>query len=104
MTTIDAAAAEMLAFAKDGTTENGWTKVTREQDEHSRWHRNYTLVLKDTAERFWGLLYSVGATEEQENEMPWVGLSDDEQIDLIRLYPHTVTTTVYKTKPAEVTA
>lgn len=105
MTKITAYAAEMLAFSGDGTVEHGWTRVAREESGFSRWHRNYTLVLKDPDDGlFWGLLYSVGATEEQENDYPWMGKSAGEPIELVRLYPHPVTRVEYRTEPAQESA
>jgi hypothetical protein len=102
MTTIDAATAEILAFTNDDETENGWTRITRQVGYKSRWSQGYTLILRDADGATWGLDYEAGATEEQENDYPWLGLSDDEQILLTRMYPHP--SVVYKTEPAEVTA
>lgn len=100
--TISAETAEMLAFESDSTVFNGWTKVASVEGDESRWSRNYTLVLKDPDGLFWGIDYSVGATEEQENDMPWQGVDHDHQIEPTRLYPQTVTRVEYRTTPAEV--
>ncbi|MET0417269.1 MAG: hypothetical protein ABW022_14755 [Actinoplanes sp.] len=104
MTTITAYAAEMLAFANPGTFEGDWMKVAVQENGNTRWARNYTMILKSPDGEFWGVSYSVGATEEQENDMPWQGKSDDEPIELTRMYPRTITRVEYWPTPAEASA
>jgi hypothetical protein len=104
MTTIDAATAESLAEDADGYTVNGWTRMTVKDGDTGRWRQHHTLVLRNEADEFWGLDYASGLTEYQDHEYPWRDVPDDEPLKLTRLYPHTVTTVEYRTKPAEVTA
>lgn len=95
---IDPELAEELHESEDGDTVLRWTRVTDIRGEARRWMERHTLVIKDADDRFWGLDYEVGLTEEQPNEYPWRG-TGDEPLALTRLYPHTVTTTDYRTKP-----
>jgi hypothetical protein len=114
MTAIRAAAAEELyadGEGQDGDTIDGWTLVGGAQDHkgrQSRWHQRYWLIVRDHEDACWGLGYGIGLTEMQENDFPWdpgYGAADpNKMLPLTRLYPHSVTTTVYKTEPAEVTA
>lgn len=110
MTTIKAAdAAELYADGEGehGDTAGGWTLVGQVQDHkerQSRWHQRYWLIVQDADWTTYGLSFGLGLTEMQENDLPWEDVPDDRELPLIRLYPHTVTKTVYRTKPAEVAA
>lgn len=99
MTTIDAATAESLAEDDDGYTENGWTRMTVLDGDARRWQQNHTLVLRNNDGEFWGLAYATGLTEYQDHTYPWRDVPDDKQLPLTRLYPHTITKVVYRTKP-----
>jgi hypothetical protein len=104
--TIDSLTAQGIADREIGyrvmDAEGAWEYVARQDEGDSRWHHNYLMVLRDEEGKNWGLRYRIGLTEEQENECPWDGY--EERLTLTRLHPHTVTTTVYKTESAEVTA
>ncbi len=60
--------------------------------------QSITIVVVDDDAATWGLPYDRGLTEEQPNEYPW---RDKGSATLVRLYPHTITKTVYRTKPQE---
>lgn len=80
MTTIDSMTAQSLHEHGEGHSITGedttWTVITTQRGEDS-------------------------SCEEQEHDYPWEHF---DPVPLTRLYPHTVTTTVYKTRPAEVDA
>ena len=102
-------AAELYADGEgvDGDTAGGWTLIGQAQEHghrQSRWHQRYWLIVRDTDGALWGADYGLGLTEMQENDIPWEDVPGDRNVHLTRLYPHTVTTTVYKTESAEVTA
>ena len=96
---IDPEIAEELHESSNGESVDRWTRVGDIRNSSSRWMERRTLVIKDGDGQFWGLGYEVGLTEEQESEYPWRG-TGDEPLALIRLYPHTVAKTVYRTEPA----
>lgn len=114
MTSIRAAAAEELyadGEGEDGDTVDGWTLVGQAQDHphrKSRWHQRYWLIVRDHEDAFWGLDFGLGSTEMQENDFPWDSYyskaTSDTELPLTRLYPHTITRTEYRSKPAEVSA
>ena len=82
---------------------HGWTVLgSSPSGRDGRWHERYWMLLRNEAGETYGVEYGVGLTEDQEDDYPWSwGTSD---IPLLRLYPHTVTTVKYRTKPAEVSA
>jgi hypothetical protein len=91
----------------DGDTVAEWTLVGGTRDHksrQSRWLQLYWLIVRDTEGATWGLRFGLGLTESQEHDFPWPWYGDssvpgDRELKLTRLYPHTVTETVYKTKP-----
>jgi hypothetical protein len=107
--TIRAAAAEELyadGEGEDGDTIDGWTLVGAAQghkERQSRWHQRYWLVVRDHEDAHWGVSYGLGLTEYQEHDFPWSSYSatatPDTMLPLTRLYPHTVTSVRYRTKP-----
>jgi hypothetical protein len=99
---IDPELAEDLYESDDGDKIAGWTRITDRRDGNRRWMEDHTLIITDPEGLAWGLHYQVGLTEDQEDELPWRG-TGDEPLALIRLYPHTVTRTVYRTAPQEET-
>lgn len=111
MTTINAStAAELYADGEgnDGNEAGDWVLVGDVEDaphsRTSRWHEKYWLVVRNAEGETFGLEYGIGLTEDQEEDLPWEFGDSDRELTLTRLYPHTVTTTVYRTKPAEVGA
>lgn len=104
MTTITADQAEEILEAADcepGEPAGDFTYVTTIKGDSRRWMQGIRVVVSDPDGAFWGLDYDRGLTEEQPNEYPW---RNKESATLIRLYPHAITETVYRTKPQEVTA
>ncbi len=99
---IDPELAEDLYDSDDGDMVAGWTRITDRRDGNRRWMEDHTLIITDADGLTWGLHYQVGLTEEQPNEYPWRD-GGAEPVALTRLYPHTVTHTVYRTTPPEET-
>jgi len=88
--TIDVDTIQDLFFGSVGDTFEDWTLKSKEMYDKTRWSIVHLLVVeKDGA--YYQLFYEEGATEYQE-----VGEQD---FDLTRVYPHKVTTTVYKKEP-----
>ena len=108
--TISAAdAAELYADGEGalGDTAGPWTLAGHAQEHphrQSRWHQRHWLLLQDERGDTYGLDFGFGLTEYQEHDFPWDDAPDDRMLPLTRLYPHTVTTVKYRTKPAEETA
>lgn len=100
--TIGAGTAADLYEGENGDTAYGWTRVADVRDSSGRWMEHRTLIVADANGVSWGVRYDVGLTEEQEHELPWDGGA--ESLELVRLYPHTVTKTVYRTEPPAATA
>lgn len=99
MTTINPQDAEELYEAEDGETVGLWTRVTDVAHEARRWMQGHSLILRDPDGAHWALGYDLGLTEEQPHELPWRNGGDP--IRLARVYPHTVTKTVYRSTPSE---
>lgn len=104
MTMIDSMTAQTLhdlgVGRSIGDLDGFWDYIADQVEGDSRWHRNHLMVVSDPNGEHWGLPYRVGATEEQEHDYPWEG--HEERLTLTRLYPHQVTTIVYRTEPDEV--
>lgn len=101
-------AAQAVELYADGEGESGdtsgnWTLAVDVEDaphsRTSRWHEKYWLVVRNADGATYGIEYGVGLTENQEDDLPWARGSDDRELSLTRLYPHTVTKVVYSTKP-----
>lgn len=104
MPTITANQADEILEASEsdpGGTAGDFTYVTTIEGGQRRWMQGVTVVVSDPTGAFWGLDYDRGLTEEQPNEYPW---RNGGAAELRRLYAHTVTKVVYRTKPAEVPA
>jgi hypothetical protein len=86
----------------DNNVAHGWVLLGSVPSRQSRWHEKYWMLLRDADDALWGLEYGVGLTEDQEDDLPWRDHAGP--LPLVRLYPHTVTTVEYRTKPAEVAA
>jgi hypothetical protein len=88
---------------RPGETAGPWTLVIDVEDaphnRTSRWHERYWLVVRDAQGDTYGIEYGVGLTENQEDDLPWDHVSDDRELKLTRLFPHPVTTTVYRREP-----
>ena len=110
MTMISAGeAADLYADGEGahGDRVGAWTLVGQAQGNphrQSRWHQRYWLIVKDERGDTYGLDFGFGLTENQDDDLPWDDVPDGTELPLTRLYPHTVTTVEYRTKPAEVTA
>lgn len=96
--TIDPQHAADLYDSTDGATAGPWTRIAEQHQRTSRWLEYRHLVVADPAGQHYGLIYAIGLTENQEHDLPWD--ETDEPLPLVRLYPHQVTTTVYRTDPA----
>lgn len=104
MTAVTAAQADEILEASEcdpGEQAGDFTYVTTIEGKPRRWMQGITIVVSDQDGAYWGLSYDSGLTEEQPNEYPW---RNSGSCELTRLYPHTVTTVKYRTKPAEVNA
>lgn len=110
MATITAAQAEELysdGEGQHGDTVDDWTLVGESHDHptrQSRWHQRYWLIVRDADGATWGLGFGIGLTEYQENDFPWEGWAGKpgtRELELTRLYPHTITRVEYRTRPAE---
>jgi hypothetical protein len=104
MRTITADQAEEIleaSYGDPGDEAGDFTYVTTTAAAPRRWAQGITIVVSDSEGEFWGLSYDRGLTEEQPNEYPW---RDGGSCELTRMYPHTITKTVYRTKPQEVNA
>lgn len=107
MTTITADQADEIleaSWGDPGDEAGDFTFVTTIEDGARRWAKSITIVVSDSDGAFWGLSYDRGLTEEQPNEYPWKPYGGPTDVELTRLYAHTVTTVKYRTKPAEVKA
>lgn len=98
--TITPADAAALHEGEDGATAGPWTRVGEYHYDTGRWTERWWLVIADADGALWGARYEIGLTEDQENTYPWYG-DDAHPARLTRLYPHTVTQTVYRTRPPE---
>ncbi len=104
MPTITADLADEIleaSYAGPGETAGDYTIITVVKEDARRWMQGIRIIVSDPDGAFWGLSYDRGLTEEQPNEYPW---RDSGSYDLERLYAHTITKTVYRRTPAEVTA
>jgi hypothetical protein len=109
VTTIDPQHAQELYWQlhdgngelSDGSiTEGPWTLIGSSLDDVGRWHTRYWLIVRDEAGDTWGLVYGIGLTEHQEDDLPWERRSRSGPLELTRLYPREVTRVEYGTKPA----
>lgn len=104
MPTITSDQAEEIleaSYGDPGDEAGDFTYVTTTKASARRWAQSITIVVSDPDGAYWGLAYDRGLTEEQPNEYPW---RDGGTCELTRLYPHTITKVVYKTRAAEVSA
>lgn len=83
----------------EAASAEGWTFVADQHIRTSRWHERYYMVLRNEAGELWGVEYAEGLTESQESEYPW---EDENLVPAVRLHPHEVTTTEYRTTPGGV--
>jgi hypothetical protein len=82
-----------LILREDSEDQEFFTEITTADiTGDSRWSKFYEQVFKDTRdETFWEISWSRGATEYQDNGV--------EDVSVQQVWPHLVTTTVYKNKP-----
>lgn len=97
MLAISRADAKGMAFDDLGFREDGypfnWKSVHDEVTYEARWTVHHWRVVENIEDgTFWSFSYELAATEYQENEF-------DDPTELTLVYPHQVTTTVYKPKP-----
>lgn len=88
------------SYGEPGEIVDGFTFIATIEGDQRRWMQGITIVVSDSEDVFWGLDYDRGLTENQENHYPWQGYGGRTDVELTRLYPHTITTTTYRTKPA----
>jgi hypothetical protein len=95
---IKSSIAEDLFDSDDGDVVDGWTRVTDQEGDDGRWYRYHTLVVQDPTGRYWGIDYSMGLTENQDNDFPWKPdyQPPPEFIDIVEMYGLEITTTVWK--------
>lgn len=66
--------------------------------DNGRWQTHHTMILRRAADdTLWGVSYSLGLTEMQDNTYPWRGEYSDppETVVATRVYPHTKLVTEY---------
>lgn len=89
-----------LSYGRPGEKVDDFTYVATVEGDRRRWMQGITIVVSDPDGAFWGLEYDRGLTENQDSEYPWRGWGGDRKdVELNRLYPHTITTVEYRTKP-----
>ena len=104
MPTITADQADEIldaSYGRPGETVDGFTYVTTIEGDQRRWVQGVTIVVSDADGAFWGLEYDRGLTENQDSCYPWRDYASRTDVELTRLYPHTITRVEYRTKPAE---
>lgn len=77
--TIDPELAQELSEISDGIGVGDWIRVTDQEGDQGRWERHHLLVLRyvgadadpDPDANLYGIHYSLGLTECQENDFPW---------------------------------
>lgn len=89
---MDSAKAELI-LKEDCDEQEFYEEVTSSEiTGDSRWSKFYEQVFKDTRDgTFWEISWSRGATEYQDNGV--------EDVSVQQVWPHQVTTTVYRNKP-----
>lgn len=88
------------SWGKPGETVDDLTYVATIEGDQRRWMQSITVVVSDSEGAFWGLDYDRGLTENQDSHYPWKGYGARTDVELTRLYAHTITKVVYRTKPA----
>lgn len=91
-----------LIYADAGDEEGGFALVTIIDVGSRRWESDHTLVLRRLSDdTLWGIDYSQGLTENQDNTYPWAPDYRDppETVVATRLYPHEVTVISYRYTP-----
>lgn len=88
------------SHGKPGEKIGAFTYVATIKGDQRRWMQGITIVISDQDGAFWGLDYDEGLTENQESYYPWRGYGARTDVELDRMYPHTITRTVYRRKPA----
>lgn len=105
MTTITADQADEIldaSYCKPGEQVDNFTYVATIEGDQRRWAQGITIVVSDPDGAFWGLDYDRGLTENQDSEYPWrPSYGSRTDVELTRLYPHTITRVVYRTQPAK---
>lgn len=88
-----------LSYGAPGEKADDLTYVTTMEGDQRRWMQGITIVMSDPDGAFWGLDYDRGLTENQDSHYPWQGSWGGERkdVELTRLYPHTITTVEYRT-------
>lgn len=89
---------KILDLDEPGETAGGLTYVTTISGTARRWMVSAMIVLRSDDGAHWGLGYDRGLTEEQPDEHPW---RNGSAVDLVRLYPHSVTRVVYRRTPPQ---
>lgn len=90
---MDAEKAKLI-LAEDAEDQESYEEVTNAKiTGDSRWSKFYEQVFKDTRDgTFWEISWSRGATEYQDEGA--------EDVTVQQVWPHQVTKTVYRNKPA----
>ena len=68
---VDSEVAEELFHVSVGNTVGPWRKEADQDLGSGRWDRHMWLVFSDEDGHYWSVEYSLGLTENQENEFPW---------------------------------
>lgn len=89
--------AEELYESDNGDTAGPWTRVGEQKVGTRRWSEDFYLIVVNADGEHFGVPYALGLTENQPHDLPWE--DTDEPIPLVRMYPHEVSTVVYKTAP-----
>lgn len=86
-------------FELEGSSDDGWQFVDKNENGVGRWYRHHTMVVMDPEGNHWGIDYEVGNTENQEPKYPWMksvwAENAPETVELYRVYPRIAQITVY---------
>jgi hypothetical protein len=80
-------------------TEHGWIKEAEEFKNLSRWARRHWLILRDPQEALWAVEYSLGATENQDSDLPWsnnIWTGERRLVEAFRVRSERITVVTYQ--------
>lgn len=101
MTTIPSKLVDDLFYVDVDGVVDDWTRRADQRISTGRWRERRRLVIEDPNSDLWGIDYSQALTENQDHVRPW---EDSDKVTAVRVYPHAVTETVYRTEPVPPTA
>lgn len=93
--TLLAVPKETLEKLIAGEGVNDLTYVDAVYDGEWRWGAEYTLIFKDSADRYWSYPYRVQVGDNYYNSVE----DEYDPVQVQEVFPHSVTTIVYRTTP-----